>query len=71
MAMATIADDLTTPRSVDPTGAEIQSPMSIGRLLGRIGESNWWLLSPWPAFAAQGLDHLIARLLAHTQSVPA
>jgi hypothetical protein len=26
---------------------------------------------PGPAFAAQGLDHLIARLLAHSYSVPA
>jgi hypothetical protein len=37
--------------------------------MGKIGKAVWWSLSLGPAFAAQGLEHLIARLLAHSQSV--
>jgi hypothetical protein len=38
--------------------------------MGKIGKAVWWSLSLGPAFAAQALDHLIARLLSHTHSAP-
>jgi hypothetical protein len=39
--------------------------------MGKIGKTIWWSLSLEPILAAQGLDHLIARLLVHSWSVPA
>jgi hypothetical protein len=39
--------------------------------VGRIGKAIWWSLSPGLILSAQGLDDLIARLLAHNYSVPA
>jgi hypothetical protein len=33
--------------------------------MGKIGKSDWWSLSPGPAFAAQGLEAILARLLAY------
>jgi hypothetical protein len=39
--------------------------------MGKIGKAVWWSLSLGPILAAQGLDHLIVRLLVYTQPIPA
>jgi hypothetical protein len=39
--------------------------------MGKIGKAVWWSLSLGLILAAQGLDHLIARLLAYEYPIPA
>jgi hypothetical protein len=39
--------------------------------MGGIGKIVWWSLSLGPILFAQGLDHLIARLLAYVYPIPA
>jgi hypothetical protein len=39
--------------------------------MDKIGKVVWWSLSLGPILAAQGLDHLIARLLVCCNSAPA
>jgi hypothetical protein len=39
--------------------------------MGKIGKAVWWSLSLGPAFAAQDLDGILARLLAYEYPIPA
>jgi hypothetical protein len=67
---ATIADNITITRSVDHTQVEVGPRMSMAAM-GKIGKAVWWSLSLGPILSAQGLDHLVARLLAYAYPVPA
>jgi hypothetical protein len=39
--------------------------------MGKIGKAVWWSLSLGPAFAARGLEGILARLLAYEYPIPA
>jgi hypothetical protein len=39
--------------------------------MGKIGKTVWWSLSPGPILVAQGLEGILARLLAYKYPIPA
>jgi hypothetical protein len=67
---ATISDSLTTPSSLDPRRTDSYGGVKMPKT-GRIERVAWSSLSLGPAFAAQGLDQLVARLLAYEYPIPA